>query len=65
LTADLVIRRNRVPVTTPARTAADLRKAIPAWERRGLGVRRFTHRQVCEEPAHVAADLRDALAPAS
>jgi very-short-patch-repair endonuclease len=33
--------------------------------RRGLDVRRFTHRQVRDEPAHIAADLRDALALAS
>lgn len=33
--------------------------------RHGFEVRRFTHRQVREEPAVVAADLRDALARAS
>jgi very-short-patch-repair endonuclease len=33
--------------------------------RRGLDVRRFTYRQVRDQPAQVAADLRDALAPAS
>jgi hypothetical protein len=113
LTADLVIRRNHVPVTTPARTVADLRKAVPAWEfrravrqaeLRGLRLgpdiesdrtrsdlerdflrlcRRyrlpppevnvrvgrwtvdFLWRAECEEPTHVAADLRDALALAS
>ncbi len=33
--------------------------------RRGYDIRRFTYRQVRDAPAQVAADLRDALAPAS
>jgi hypothetical protein len=34
LTASQVTWRHRIPVTTPSRTIADLRRAVPEWERR-------------------------------
>jgi very-short-patch-repair endonuclease len=34
LTPDLIVVPDRIPVTTPARTVADLRGSVPAWELR-------------------------------
>jgi len=57
-TDSYIYHRGRIAIEDDHARDLDLR-------RRGFKVRRFTHRQVREEPHLVAADLRDALAGAS
>jgi very-short-patch-repair endonuclease len=69
-TVDFVWRRQRVAVETDS---WGFHRGSVAFEddhardldlrRRGYDVRRFTYRQVRDEPAQIAVDLRDALAP--
>jgi very-short-patch-repair endonuclease len=71
-TVDFLWRRERVAVETDGYA---FHQGSVAFEddhardldlrRRGYDLRRFTYRQVHDEPAQLAADLRDALALAS
>jgi predicted transcriptional regulator of viral defense system len=60
LTSALVVKREGIPVTTPARTIADLRRVAPAWQWR-RAVRQAEIRGLKLE--HEALDGRFPLAP--